>query len=85
MHANLLGGNPDLARGLLLFLSTNLDKRKQKHLILGDDKAAKTQLQPLLDTVSDAIRLVTHTIQAIVQQQDSVGIDDSDIASDNDI
>lgn len=85
LQANLLGGSADLARGLLLFLSTNLDARKQRHLILGDDKAAKTQLKPLLDTVNHAVRLITHTVQAIVQQQDTTGVDDSDIASDDDM
>ncbi len=83
LQANLLGGSADLARGLLLFLSTNLDARKQRHLILGHDKAAKTQLKPLLDTVNHAVRLITHTVQAIVQQQDTAGVDDSDIASDD--
>ncbi|ETS60580.1 hypothetical protein PaG_05432 [Moesziomyces aphidis] len=83
LQANLLGGSADLARGLLLFLSTNLDARKQRHLILGHDKAAKTQLKPLLDTVNHAVRLITQTVQAIVQQQDTAGVDDSDIASDD--
>ncbi|SPO30267.1 related to SGD1 - essential nuclear protein, required for biogenesis of the small ribosomal subunit [Ustilago trichophora] len=86
LQSNLLGGSVDLCRGLLFFLSTKLDTRAQKNLVLGEekDKSVKNVMQPLLETVKQGLGLVLKTVQGIVQQHDGVGqgVEDGDLESD---
>lgn len=85
LHSNLVAGSTDLARGLLLFLNTQLDPRAQKSLILGQhrDYQLKNKLQPLLQTVQHGLSVMVNTVQTIVQQLDGVQLpaDQQDIHS----
>ncbi|SNX87662.1 related to SGD1 - essential nuclear protein, required for biogenesis of the small ribosomal subunit [Melanopsichium pennsylvanicum] len=86
LQSNLLGGSVDLSRGFLFFLNVKLDTIAQKNLILGEekDKASRKKMQPLLDTIKQGLRLITATVQGIVQQSDGVGQSvDSDVDVDD--
>ncbi|KAJ9475294.1 Suppressor of glycerol defect protein 1 [Pseudozyma hubeiensis] len=72
VQANLIGGSPDLSKGLLLFLNTKLDERSQRKLVLGEEKGLREKMRPLLEVVKEGVEVVRRTVQVIVQQQDGV-------------
>ncbi|GAC98338.1 hypothetical protein PHSY_005931 [Pseudozyma hubeiensis SY62] len=92
VQGNLIGGSPDLVKGLLLFLNTKLDERSQRKLVLGEEKGLREKMQPLLEVVKEGAEVVRRTVQVIVQQQDGVadggeggvGMDSEDDDEDSD-
>lgn len=79
-HAGLTGGNPDLPRGLLLFLNTHLTPKYQRKLIFGHDKtaAAKNEAKDILVIIRDAIAAFTNTTQSIVHNTPAQADHESD-------